>query len=229
MNKLAAGFIAACAVLAAAVWPRKSQGQGAEPAPEQPTGGGLVDTLQHAFDGITEEQLPPQAPGRDAANLAACLAMIRAAEGTAKEGGYGALFGWPRSGRSFDPYSITDHPKQFFDYTDQAGKTVKTSAAGAYQITHTTWKTYSLAFKAWAALNGYSTSGFTPATQDAFAIFLIWRDGALDDVRNGRIDKAMGTMAKRWASLPGYSADNNPERSLAFVKSQYTNAGGTWA
>lgn len=165
---------------------------------------------------------------REAQNVAAFLFMIRTAEGTAREGGYGALFGWPKAGRSFDPEMATGHPKQFFNYTDQAGKTLRTSAAGAYQITFTTWATYYVAFLGWCAANGRSSSGFKPETQDAFCEFLLWRDGALDLVKTGQVDAALQIARGRWASLPG-AGYNQPERTRQFVLNAYTDAGGTIA
>ncbi|MBN9407630.1 MAG: glycoside hydrolase family 104 protein [Burkholderiales bacterium] len=161
-------------------------------------------------------------------NIAAFLVMIRAAEGTAKDGGYGALFGWPMAGRQFDPLTVDGHPRQFFDYTDKAGKKIRTSAAGAYQITWTTWAGYLVAFKAWAAVNGRVSSGFLPATQDSFAVFLLSIDGALDHVRAGRLPEALAIARRRWASLPG-AGYNQPERSESFVIAAYKNAGGAVA
>lgn len=162
---------------------------------------------------------------RERANVAAFLAMIRAAEGTAPPEGYGALFGWPAQGRSFDPYSASGHPRQFFNYTDKAGKTVRTSAAGAYQITWTTWTGYYVPFLAWCGVNGRECTGFTPGTQDSFAEFLLALDGALDDVKAGRLAEALAVARGRWASLPGAGYDQ-PERSQQFVINAYTNAGG---
>lgn len=161
-------------------------------------------------------------------NVQAFLAMIRAAEGTAKEGGYGALFGWPAAGRSFDPLGVSGHPKVFFNYTDKAGKTVRTSAAGAYQITWTTWAAYYVPFLGWCAVEGRECTNFTPATQDSFAVFLLELDGALEHVKAGRLGEALAIARGRWASLPGAGYDQ-PERTEQFVLNAYTKAGGTLA
>lgn len=178
--------------------------------------------------GLQPEQLPAVVPARDDRNAAAALMMVRVSEGTAKEGGYGALFGWPMAGRSFDPYTVQDHPKLFFSYTDKAGKTLKTSAAGAYQITWTTWIGYQVAFRVWASLNGYNVKGFTPETQDAFALFLMDRRGALADFKAGRVDAGLAKARKEWASLPG-AGYNQPERTRDFVVAAYQAAGGSLA
>lgn len=179
--------------------------------------------------GLTDKQTPQQTDSsQEEKNLAAFLVMIRAAEGTNKAGGYGALFGWPAAGRSFDPEAADGHPKQFFSYTNKAGKTLRTSAAGAYQITFTTWAGYQVPFRAWALLHGYEVAGFTPATQDAFAAFLLSLDGALGHVKAGRVSDALAIARKRWASLPGAGYDQ-PERSQQFVLNAYQQAGGKLA
>lgn len=197
------------------------------PAQDMTPGGFELPTWEEAA-GVSADSMPAQNAAREAANRSAFLAMIRGAEGTTGAGGYGALFGWPKAGRSFDPYTVADHPRQFFDYTDKAGRKLRTSAAGAHQITYTTWRDNRVAFLAWAALNGYSTAGFLPATQDAFALYLLWRDGALEHVNAGRLAAAVNIARRRWASLPGAGADQ-PERSFAYVANLYRTAGGTIA
>lgn len=237
MNRAAAAVVAFGA-LVVGLFTRQRAQAAQQPAPlgpvaSQDLGANLADQLggwmNDALPDLAPQQLPQQDPQREARNVAAFLRMIYAAEGTAGEGGYGALFGWPRiAGRSFDPLTIGGHPQQFFSYTDKAGKTLRTSAAGAPQITYTTWTTYRPAFLAWAALNGKSTAGFLPATQDAFAEFLLWRDGALEHVKAGRLAQAIAIARGRWASLPGAGVDQ-PERSLSYVEAAYRQAGGTVA
>lgn len=248
MKKVAAAVVAFGAFAAALLWRRppspgidasdvQDLGTGTPAAPSDPVRSGYIQDLttwadgwtQTAIEGIAPQQLPTQSADQQLRNVQATLAMIRKAEGTAKDGGWGALFGWPMSGRSFDPYSVNDHPKQFFTYVDKAGKSNRTSAAGGFQITWTTWSDERLKFLAWATLNGYSTSGFTPATQEAFAIYLMWKDKALPHVKAGRLAQSMPILARRWASLPGYSQDNNPERSIEFVANSYLAAGGQLA
>lgn len=223
MSRIAVA-LAAFAGLAAYLWNRN---------PSTPDYG--VQDLGVDLSGVTEaatglqpEHLPSVVPARDERNAAAALAMVRASEGTAKEGGYGALFGWPAAGRSFDPYAVTGHPQIYFSYTDKAGKTLKTSAAGAYQITYTTWLTYQVAFRIWASLNGYNVQGFTPETQDAFALYLMDRRGALAEFKAGRVDAGLALARKEWASLPG-AGYNQPERSRDFVIAAYQAAGGSLA
>ena len=158
-------------------------------------------------------------------NEAAFLAMIRAAEGTAGAGGYDALFGWPAAGRSFRSATAFDHPRQFFNFTDKAGRSLRTSAAGAYQVTVTTWDDAATGRRIrWAR----GIAGFTPADQDSFALGLLDLDGALQHVRAGRLDAALRIARRRWASLPG-AGYAQPERSSRFVLDAYTGAGGVVA
>jgi len=102
--------------------------------PEDPTGSvidqipDLMDIIHMASDNMTDEQKQ--------ANLDAFLWALRVSEGTAtaSEEGYRALFGWrPGNGKTFA--DMSQHPRQFFTYTNLADSTIRTSAAGAYQIT----------------------------------------------------------------------------------------------
>ncbi len=190
----------------------------------------LGSWISNALPDLTPVGAPPQAvsAAQEDRNVSAFLAMIRAAEGTAAPGGYGALFGWPAAGRSFDPLTIGGHPKIYFKYTDKAGKEISTSAAGAYQIVYSTWSSRRVPFLAWAAFSGLSTEGFLPATQDAFAMYLLNVRGALDDVRAGRFYSAIQKARAEWASLPGAGA-NQPERTESYVVSAYRAAGGVIA
>jgi lysozyme len=147
------------------------------------------------------------------ANVSAFLDLIAYAEGTLNERGYQTQFGY----RYFT--SFADHPRQYFDYTDQAGRTFKTSASGRYQIIVKTWD----ALKAKLGLQDFS-----PASQDAAAVELIRQRGALNDVKAGRIADAVTKCAPVWASLPG-AGYNQPERQLSSLLTTYTAQGGTLA
>lgn len=145
-----------------------------------------------------------------ARNIAAFLATIAYAEGTAGARGYQTMFGY----RYFDSYA--DHPRQYFDYTDNAGKKLKTSAAGRYQIIVKTWD---------SLRKRLGLQDFSPASQDAAAVELIRERGALNDVRAGRIAQAIQKCAPVWASLPGAGA-NQPERKLSALMNAFASAGG---
>ena len=51
---------------------------------------------------------------------------------------------------------------------------------------------------------------------------------ALPNVTAGRIETAIAKCRSIWASLPGAGYDQ-PERSVAWLQSQYTSAGGVLA
>lgn len=153
------------------------------------------------------------APDLAQANLRAVLDTIAACEGTAGADGYRTMFGY----RYFD--SFADHPRQFFEYTNLAGRTVYTSAAGRYQIIVRTWD----ALRARLGL-----VDFSPASQDAAAIELIRERGALQDAYAGRIGDVINKCAPTWASLPGSNVAQ-PMRSFSWAVAAYQHAGGTLA
>lgn len=143
-------------------------------------------------------------------NLQAFLAMIRQAEGTAGRDGYNMLFG----GTLFD--SFADHPRTKIT-ARLGGRSITSTAAGAYQILERTWD------EARAAL---SLPDFSPESQDIAAAWLIRRRGALRDVLEGRIDAAIGRCNREWASLPG-SPYGQPVITLEKARRLYSEAGGT--
>ena len=173
----------------------------------------LPGALDAALIAITPSTYTPSNVDADTAqnNRAAFLAMIRYAEGTAGPRGYETMFGY----RYFDSYA--DHPRQYFPFTDGAGRQLKSSAAGAYQIIVKTWDT----LRARLGL-----PDFSPASQDAAALELIRERGALADVDAGRFAAAVSKVRKVWASLPG-AGYAQPERSLSSLYAVYREAGGT--
>lgn len=155
-------------------------------------------------------------------NLQAVLWAIRRAEGTAtnNDEGYRALFGWrPGNGKTFS--DMSQHPRQFFQYTDLSGVTRRTSASGAYQITATTYDALNRKYPG-------RFDGFTPTAQDAMAEALIEERGAMADIAAGRLERAISKIRPIWASLPGAGV-NQPERSLAYITQAYIDAGGVLA
>ncbi len=139
-------------------------------------------------------------------NVRAFLDMIAAFEGGPQ--GYNALFG----GGRFEDFS--DHPRTVVN----AGG-YSSSAAGRYQIIRATWDD---------VRDKIGAPDFSPYWQDAAAVYLIRRRGALADVIDGNFDTAVAKVAKEWASLPG-AGYGQPERSLAQVRQVYANAGGNFA
>lgn len=151
-------------------------------------------------------------------NVSAFLTMIAACEGVPLDGsGYSVLFGWPLPGRTFT--SFADHPRTLFAFKQTDGTVAYSSAAGRYQIIA---KTYDYLCKK------LGLTGFNPAVQDAMAMELIAEDGAMADVKAGRVQVAIDKTAKTWASLPA-SHYPQPRRTLAFALHAYCAAGGILA
>lgn len=171
-----------------------------------------TDLLDDVIVNLTPSTYDPvSAPDYAVAdNVRAFLDMLAYSEGTSGPDGYRTLFG----GGLFESY--LDHPRQYFPFTDGAGRTLKTSAAGRYQFLARTWD--ELAKK-------LGLADFRPSNQDAAALELIRQRGALDDVKSGRVSQAVAKCSKIWASLPG-AGYSQPERKLASLLTAYRGAGG---
>ncbi|MGH9809098.1 MAG: glycoside hydrolase family 24 protein [Terriglobia bacterium] len=150
-------------------------------------------------------------------NLSAFLDMIAACEGTGNA--YNALFSYtPRNGRVFANDYLT-HPNIKWPFTQMDGQPNFTTAAGRYQILHSTFARLSAKL---------GLTDFSPATQDAMAAELIAEDGAMSDVKNGNFQAAIDKCSGTWASLPA-SKYQQPKRSYDFALNAYTEAGGVVA
>jgi lysozyme len=175
----------------------------------------------------------PPAPGREsdapdvgAANVSAFLAMIQWAEGTARHGDpYRVLYGHAEwSG------ALSDHPAELgwpgvpLSAVQCQGAGLApgcvSTAAGAYQITRTTWR---------SLRRRLGLEDFGPDAQDAAAIELIRERGALDLVRAGELSAAVQLVRRVWASLPGAGYAGQAMRSLAELESSFTASGGSLA
>lgn len=239
MNQNQVMAFASVAALAAAVWYWLRQQSSAvqfdqvaadQVAADQPDSAWLPapadtmpDQLPGVFDSIAIQaaQLPAEIataagfgsqpdPAAVQTNRKAFLDMISYSEGTTGAQGYRTMFG----GTLAD--SLDDHPRQVFTFTNKAGQTLKTSAAGRYQFLARTWDE----LRAKLGLKD-----FGPASQDAAALELIRQRGALPDVDAGRIEAAIAKVAPVWASLPG-AGYNQPERKLSSLIASYSAAGG---
>jgi muramidase (phage lysozyme) len=160
----------------------------------------------------------------DNANVKAFLRLIRAGESSQEEDAYRWLFGSTRKApKLFD--SFADHPRvRTYEAFDgqfiKNGKLDYTTAAGAFQITETTW-------------NGISKrldlADFSPRNQEIAALGLIESPrGALEDVLAGRVERAMFLCRKEWASLPA-SDYGQPTQSTAGALAVYRRYGGQFA
>jgi len=155
-------------------------------------------------------------------NAQAFLRLLREGESGQGKEAYRALFGWrPGNGKLFRTY--VDHPRvrtwEVKDEFIRNGKKDYTTAAGAYQITETTWD---------GVQRALSLPDFSPASQDLAALYLVWEKGALEDVVAGRILQAITKCRKVWASLPA-SPWGQPTISAQRALGTYTTYGGTLA
>lgn len=140
-------------------------------------------------------------------NLQKYLNIIALSEGTAgyMNNGYNTMFG----GDQFS--DMSDHPRILKEFTDKNGKRDKTSAAGRYQFTQTSWD------EAAKALN---LKDFSPQSQDMAALYLIQRAGQLDNVLNGNFAEATAGLGGVWASLPS-STYAQPKHSYEAMENFY--------
>jgi muramidase (phage lysozyme) len=154
------------------------------------------------------------------ANLRAFLFMLRWCEGTADENGYRALFGHTvKNPKLFAGWREHPQVRTYEKYDGQFienGKLDFTTAAGAYQITYTTWRDF---------IAAKGPHDFDPAGQDACAIWLMEVEHALEDVEEGRLRQAIEKCGGRWASLPS-SRYPQPKRSYEACEKVYLAAGG---
>lgn len=144
-------------------------------------------------------------------NVGAFLSMLRYGEGTADALGYHRLFG----GKNCD--SLEDHPRDPQTCTLRGGKTLTSTAAGAYQFLARTWD---------GLVREYGFADFSPQSQDLGAVALIKGRGALDDVIAGRLGAAIIKCNKEWASLPG-SPYGQPTVTMDKARQLYMAAGGS--
>lgn len=231
-------FVVGAAALAAAAWYASNNADSADNAdaggwafPDLSGGlGGAIEAADDFANSIIAEAAPLVYSFIDVAggapsgaefsqmsneqNVAAFLRMVRVCEvGTDGEAGYRTIYG----GGLFDSYA--DHPRQAITRTMRVNgvpKAVSSTAAGAYQFLAGTWDD---------ARRALGLSDFSPASQDAGAVWLLRRRGALADVRAGRFEAALKKSAREWASLPG-SPYGQPMRTLEQVASLYLGGGG---
>lgn len=160
---------------------------------------------------------------KDNKNVEAFLKAIRYAEGTYAANGYTVLYG----GSTFT--NILEHPyvsgeSPGVKLPDAVCKGAgfspgcKTTAAGAYQFTASTWKRLKARLR---------LADFSPLSQDLAAIELIREKGALEDVKTGRFSIAVDKVRNIWASMPNSAATNQPEKSIQQLASIYQQNGGT--
>lgn len=220
-------LLAAAAVVALAAWLATREGFAFSPltdsgdTPEAEQGPSLLDEAMTAINPATYMQ-PGVSQATANGNVAAGLAMLRYAEGTNGPEGYRTLFG----GGLFQGFE--DHPRVAVQFRDRAGRTLWTTAAGAYQLMAVspipTGGTTRV--NTWDRIKAkLQLPDFSPASQDLAAIELIREQGALGDLMAGRLADFVRKCAPVWASLPG-AGYAQPERQFSTLLAAYQAAGG---
>lgn len=146
-------------------------------------------------------------------NLTAFLKLVRVAE---SGDDYSALIG----GGNITDFS--DHPANKGWPGIRTPDNRKTTAAGAYQITQTTWNS-----EVQPALH---LPDFTPKSQDEAALWIIQfkRPGAWGLVTQGLLTPALARLRLEWESFDRMLAGTY-SITLAEAENIYTSAGGTVA
>lgn len=141
----------------------------------------------------TRSQPTVQPQANPEANVKKFLDFLGRAEGA----DYNTIVG----GKQFTDFRA--HPRVVGLRTAEGPST----AAGKYQIVGTTYD---------AVAPKLGIRDFSPDSQDKIAVELIRQKGALEDVRNGNFDAAIGKLGGTWASLPS-SPYSQPKRSAEWV------------
>jgi len=145
-------------------------------------------------------------------NVIAFLRVIRAGETSQNDDAYRMLYGGELIA------DLSDHPRKRIT-KKLGGKSITSTAAGAYQFLTRTWDECKKAM---------GLKDFSPRSQDIAAVYLINRRGALDDVIMGRFESAVRKCAHEWASLPG-SPYGQPTKTITQARAVYEQYGGEYA
>lgn len=186
--------------------------------------GAITDRLDTFYNQITEQKATVDTDTATA-NITAGLTAIAQSEGTDDRGGYRVVYGYCHviADLSDHPYLTKEWPGVILSDTMCAnagfGPGCKSTAAGRYQITATTWR----------RLGGAGKYGsFDEAAQDAAGIDLIAGRGALEDLKAGRFADFVHKCRGEWASLPGSTAGQGGH-TLTQLAQWFSNAGGVLA
>lgn len=231
MNRQTRLMLAAAFVAAAAFWPRRSDASTGE------NNSGFVTeddwlgwwNMQNA-DGFPDTD-PIETP---ADRLGAFLYMIGSAEVSPSAMQSGLAYQTFYGGSRF--YDLSDHPvltgeKQGIRLPDEwcrragFGPGCVSTAAGAYQITLSTWGTATRPGVRDAGAWGPRLPDFSPASQDEAARRILILCGALPLIEDGDFQGALSRASVRWASLPGSTAGQGG-KSFADVFAYYSAALG---
>lgn len=213
-------------VAALAYWSANGGGDEQADAPDDGSTG-WTDELSGAVAAVNPfamMNLNSAAQDASDANVQAWLATLRHTEGTDRQANpYAVVYGY-----AFTVSDFSMHPADPRRGANRwgggaitrgayAGKT--STAAGAYQFNWPTWSD---------AVRALGLPDFSPASQDAAAVWLTDKCGALDAVKAGDMASACAAASSRWASLPGSTAGQGGS-ALEAVEDTFTDAGGTLA
>lgn len=138
-------------------------------------------------------------------NVRAMMRVIRQGESSQDDSiAYRMIIG----GKLFS--SFADHPRIF--------GTPTSTAAGAYQITKTTWDEVRAKM---------GLPDFSPASQDMAALGRIAYRGALPAVLAGDLDAAIKKLRLEWTSLPGAAENNSAAGGIAKARGVFVAWGGS--
>lgn len=113
--------------------------------------------------------------------------------------------------------SFADHPRISGKCWTVNGKRLCSSAAGAYQITKTTWD---------EVRQKMGLVDFSPASQDMAALGRISYRGALPAVLAGDLKTATAKLRDEWTSLPGAKENNAAAGGLDNSRKIFLSWGG---
>lgn len=194
-----------------------------DPGATDASAAGWMDELSGATAAISPFAMYQKASASSDAQdpqVAAGLATIKHTEGADRQANpYATVYGY-----EFEITDFSDHPANLgwkggpITRGVYAGKV--STAAGAFQINGPTWNT-----RIQPALH---LPDFSPASQDAAAVWLIDKAGALDALKAGDMATFCQLCHALWASLPGSTAGQGGS-TLAAVQAAFTDNGGTLA
>jgi muramidase (phage lysozyme) len=150
---------------------------------------------QTIIDAISEVSMQSDAQGR----VDALLEVIGRFE---SNGDYYILYG---GGHFTDDSAHPNVHVPFYNPRRSGPKGVPndySTAAGKYQINYPTYQQYAPRL---------GVTDFTPATQDQLAYMILNDIGADVAVANGDVASAFQLASRKWASMPGSTAGQNPQ------------------
>lgn len=205
-------------------------GEGAYPTFDLSTLSDRAETIMH--------QITEQTAGTDldtaGRNIAAFLYVIRRAEGTADSlDPWAVCYAYRHTIQNYADHPAVKNADRLGGVQEWTGERLPdamcanagfgpgcvSTAAGAYQIIRPTWLTIR---------NALGLRDFGPVSQDAAAVELIRRRGALEDVKAGRLHGAVYKCRNEWASLPGNFAKQG-QRDINTLAMWFQNSGGSFA